>query len=110
MQFLVEIFYREKWKLKIFLMYYIIMLHKLILQNLTFNFCMDKKSFKLALTCRWQFWRPINRTRKAQYIGKTCSENIEIIDIECMLGNLAAGTQIAFVRGAFRQKYASGQV
>ena len=42
---------QEKWKLKIFLMYFIIMLlHKGILQNLTFNLCMDKKSFKYSQT------------------------------------------------------------
>ena len=28
----------------------IIMLHKLILQNFTFNLCMDKKSFKYSQT------------------------------------------------------------
>ena len=49
-QFIVEIFCRKKWKLKIFLMYYIIILHKLILENLRFNLCMDKKSFKYSQT------------------------------------------------------------
>ena len=41
---------QEKMEIENFLMYYILMLHKLILENLRFNLCMDKKSFKYSQT------------------------------------------------------------
>ena len=44
------IYRRDILQEKILLMYYIIILHKLILENLRFNLCMDKKSFKYSQT------------------------------------------------------------
>ena len=41
---------QEKMEIENFLDVYIIMLHKLILQNLTFNLCVDRKSFKYSQT------------------------------------------------------------